>query len=1042
MLKLTPKERVLFVRKYMLALLVLVGVFSLSIANFGRSPQLAHATAASTINFQARLQTNTGAIVPDGDYNVEFKIYDAATSSGSSQGSCASDGHCLWVETRISTNRVHVTNGYLTVNLGSVNGFSGINWDQKLWMTMNIGGTSGSPSWDGEMSPRLSLTAVPFAFASGQLNTTDVGGRSTLTVQGSGSGHGDQNFVIQDQGAAGTYNLLTRNQADASYIQLQGATPGTAQTGNINISGTGLFGTALVTPSLDAGSGTLTIAGSNASTVNIANNASAHTINIGTGAAAQAITVGSTNTTSATVIQGGANGILLNTGAGSGDTGSIALISGNSSAGVAGSISLDTGTGLGTTTVTGTPKTFESGLDNMADGFGYSDTVTSSTTLAHGGTHSLKVITGCACGFQLGEGAPFTSTGMHPFHTYKFGAWVRSGGGFNSTYSMTAVWSSTGYAGGGEISEVVWGSGTETSSGWTQITGTLLAPAGTTSVAMIINANAGSVGEAHYIDDITIEDVSSSMSGIGIGATNAQSILIGNTTNTSAITIDAGASSTLNIANSATTHTVNIATGAANQTVNLGSTSGASATTVQGGTGGAKLQTGAISSASASGAINIMTGDNTGAGNSGAIIIQSGAASSGTSGNIIIDTGASASSSGANLEHDTFETSVNGWGDYFNTTSYVTSSTFAEAGTKSLKFTTSAGSWGAVSPWPGPAVTPGTLYNVSLWVRSNTAGTVKLWALWQGGADDTLFATDTDSNTGWTQLHGTVLAPAGVTNLQLMLSGVTANGDTVYVDEVVMSGGSASPSISIGGANAAAVVIGSRSAAGSTQIQGGSGGVSISTADGNAINVGTDGDSVITIGNSLGTETLTLQGNGITHTVAGSASAPSDTIKTSINSTIAFRIQNSNGDTLLNADTSNSTIKVSGTTSTFAIFQLDNAHFRSTQTNAPTIGTPTNCATSPSAAVTSGSTDAAGSFTVTVGSGGSQTTCDTVVTFNKAYGAAPKSVLLSPTKAVGSATAVLPAQVNATSTTTFTVQIAPNTAANSGVYSYYYWVIE
>jgi hypothetical protein len=264
----------------------------------------------------------------------------------------------------------------------------------------------------------------------------------------------------------------------------------------------------------------------------------------------------------------------------------------------------------------------------------------------------------------------------------------------------------------------------------------------------------------------------------------------------------------------------------------------------------------------------------------------------------------------------------------------------------------------------------------------------------------------------------------------------------VYVDEALISGGSASPSISIGGANAATVVIGNHTATGATQIQGGSGGVSISTADGNAINLGTDGDSVITIGNSLGTETLTLQGNGITHTVRGSATTPSDTIKTSINSTIAFRIQNSNGDTLLNADTSNSTIKVSGTTSTFAIFQLDNAHFRSTQTNAPTIGTPTNCATTPSAAVTSGSTDSAGSFTVTVGSGGGQTTCDTVLTFNKAYGAAPKSVMLSPTKAVGSATAVLPAQVNATSTTTFTVQIAPSTAANSGVYSYYYWVVE
>jgi hypothetical protein len=45
---------------------------------------------------------------------------------------------------------------------------------------MNIGGTGGSPTWDGETSPRLKLTAVPYAFRAGQLAKLTGGNTSTL----------------------------------------------------------------------------------------------------------------------------------------------------------------------------------------------------------------------------------------------------------------------------------------------------------------------------------------------------------------------------------------------------------------------------------------------------------------------------------------------------------------------------------------------------------------------------------------------------------------------------------------------------------------------------------------------------------------------------------------------------------------------------------------------------------------------------------------------------------------------------------------------
>ncbi len=158
-------------------------------------------------------------------------------------------------------------------------------------------------------------------------------------------------------------------------------------------------------------------------------------------------------------------------------------------------------------------------------------------------------------------------------------------------------------------------------------------------------------------------------------------------------------------------------------------------------------------------------------------------------------------------------------------------------------------------------------------------------------------------------------------------------------------------------------------------------------------------------------------------------------------SATAFQLQDTTGTTLLTADTSGMVIKVSGTTGTFATLEINNAHFKSTQTTAPTIGTPTNCGggTGPSAAVTASSTDSAGSFTITAGTTGGPTTCDTVVTFNKAYGAAPKSIIVT---AQGAATAsARQIYVSASGTTTFTVKFG-TAPANSEANTYYYWVVE
>lgn len=157
------------------------------------------------------------------------------------------------------------------------------------------------------------------------------------------------------------------------------------------------------------------------------------------------------------------------------------------------------------------------------------------------------------------------------------------------------------------------------------------------------------------------------------------------------------------------------------------------------------------------------------------------------------------------------------------------------------------------------------------------------------------------------------------------------------------------------------------------------------------------------------------------------------------NNTQALQIDNGGWQPLFTANTTGMSITVSGISTAFASLVLTDAHFASTQTTAPTISTPINCGSTPSATVTAGSTDSAGSFTINTGSGAGST-CDTTITFNQPYGSSPKAIILTPTIAVGGATVSTDARVSAEDANSFTLQ--PNAATASTVYSYYYWVVQ
>src|SRR5687768_1350812 len=112
----------------------------LAVSIFTYAPP-AHGVAGinEQMNYQARLLTSTGAVVPDGTYNLEFKIYQDGTGCVSS-GTPPCSGTLKWTETRTTTNKVTVKNGYFSVQLGSVTPFgSSVDWNQDtLWLSINV----------------------------------------------------------------------------------------------------------------------------------------------------------------------------------------------------------------------------------------------------------------------------------------------------------------------------------------------------------------------------------------------------------------------------------------------------------------------------------------------------------------------------------------------------------------------------------------------------------------------------------------------------------------------------------------------------------------------------------------------------------------------------------------------------------------------------------------------------------------------------------------------------------------------------------------
>ena len=136
----------------------------LGFSNYLLSPSSVFAASSAfnkQINYQGKLTNSSSVTVTDGDYNMEFKIY--TTSSG---------GSPIWTETRTGTDKVTITSGLFSVLLGSVTSLASLNYNQDLYLSVNIGGT-GAASWDGEMTPRKRFGTVPSAFEADKIDGLD-----------------------------------------------------------------------------------------------------------------------------------------------------------------------------------------------------------------------------------------------------------------------------------------------------------------------------------------------------------------------------------------------------------------------------------------------------------------------------------------------------------------------------------------------------------------------------------------------------------------------------------------------------------------------------------------------------------------------------------------------------------------------------------------------------------------------------------------------------------------------------------------------------
>lgn len=281
---LTKKYRKLF------AYALFLGVFTGGILLLN-APVSAAPGVSQHINFQGRLLNAQGATVPDGFYNIEFKIYQDGDGQTIGNTTGAPAGSLKWTESHLNANSrgIQVKNGFMSVQLGSVTPFAGnVDWNQStLWLSMNIANTNGSCTPftsctpDGEMVPMKPLSSTPFS-----LNSNMLGGLNSSQF-------------IQSTTTPQTANIAVQSASTGSIGALiQGASSQTADIFQVKANGT----SAPLLAVSSSGATTLQNAADSANALRVLNSGNGLVLGVDTAANLVRVVTGTVNT--ATLVSG------------------------------------------------------------------------------------------------------------------------------------------------------------------------------------------------------------------------------------------------------------------------------------------------------------------------------------------------------------------------------------------------------------------------------------------------------------------------------------------------------------------------------------------------------------------------------------------------------------------------------------------------------------------------------------------------------------------------------------------------------------------
>ncbi len=128
----------------------------------------AEAAFNKQINYQGKLSDSSNATVANGSYSIRFKLYTVPAG-----------GSPVWTEVWCkgtacdggagTDSRIPLVSGLFSTMLGSTTPLTSVDFNQTLYLGVEIGGSAASSTWDGEMTPRKILGAVPAAFEAGKL---------------------------------------------------------------------------------------------------------------------------------------------------------------------------------------------------------------------------------------------------------------------------------------------------------------------------------------------------------------------------------------------------------------------------------------------------------------------------------------------------------------------------------------------------------------------------------------------------------------------------------------------------------------------------------------------------------------------------------------------------------------------------------------------------------------------------------------------------------------------------------------------------------